>query len=136
MPCSPYLTTRCKAALIGTVILSGPVWADTFTVTGDPNHRAVARSAGPAVLPEAPRHRRLGLTPAPGGNGTTDTDVSVRQIEKQGYVDVMLFDTGPDTFTALDAQGREMVIRFDPRRSLITKVTPRSEIRARRMAGR
>jgi hypothetical protein len=151
MPCRHHLTTRCKAALIATALLCGPAFADTLTITGDPNHRNVAPSdtvtgdsnhrkftpaVDPALLTEAPKHRRLGLTHVPDGSGLSEIDFAVREIDRQGYTEIMVLGAQASSFTALDAEGREMVIRFDPHRSLITEVIPRSEIRARRMAGR
>ena len=136
MPCRHHLTTRCKAALIATALLCGPAFADTLTVTGDPNHRNVTRSVDPALLTEAPKHRRLGLTHVPDGSGLSEIDFAVREIDRQGYTEIMVLGAQASSFTALDGEGREMVIRFDPHRSLITEVIPRSEIRARRMAGR
>lgn len=129
------LTAPSATALIVAAALSGgPAAAGQFTVTGDANHRAVSPAVAPAQLTEAPNHRRLGLTPAPDGSGVTSVDFAVRELDRQGYTDITVLGTGSGSFAAFDTQGREMVIRLDPRRNIITEVVPRREIRARRMA--
>lgn len=137
MPCNNRHIIRSAAFLFVGGLLSGPALADPDTVTGDPNHRTFGKtvSVSAGIAPGSQNSRRLGITPTVDGSGVTGMDFAIREITEHGFTDVTLLGQQGRNFAALDGQGREMVIRYDPYRSMITEIVPRREIRARRMAG-
>ena len=137
MTCIHRHLTWGTAALIAAALVGGPALADPITVTGDPNHRRVTSDTpvGTDTLLASRNSRRLGEAPTADGSGVTGLDFAIRKMTGEGYSGISVLGPERNRYAAFDQQGREMVIRFDPYRNAITEVTPRSDIRARRMAG-